>query len=129
MSFRKALFLFSLIAAAACPAAGYSLAGSWIGAGLAILLPLVLLFPRGFSAIWLPTFFLGGEVFLAAAGLLEGAPDLLMILGAAAALAAWDLAHLDRLLRKSVSSPAAGHMERAHLRCMLLALDQTIVAT
>jgi hypothetical protein len=127
MSLRKALLLFSLMVTTVCLAGGYTLVGSWIGAGLAFLPPLAMLFYKKLLAPWLPPAFLCSAVCLAGAGLFEGTAPFLMILGVIAALAAWDLVNLDRLLAKSASSQAIEAIERAHLRSLALALSLGVI--
>jgi len=58
----------------------------------------------------------------AAAGAFVGAPAFLLIPGAGLALAAWDLACLDRLLRRSASPHAVNDLRRRHGRSLVLAV-------
>ena len=119
---RRLLLLACLLAALACLAGGYGMAGYW-PAGIAALLPLAGLgFAARRPAGWLPAACLASLVCLAAGGLLARAPALLMIGGATAALAAWSLANLDRTLAGVPPSESAARLERVHLLTLALAL-------
>lgn len=104
MSLPRVLALVASLGAAACLAAGLAAAGRpW--AALAVL-PLALSgavapFLRG---AWLPTLCLVAGTAAAAGGLACGAPPVLALLGAAGALASWDLA----LLAQAAAPPARG---------------------
>jgi len=119
---RRLLLLACLLAALACLAGGYGMAGYW-PAGIAALLPLAGLgFAARRPAGWLPAACLTALVCLAAGGLLTRAPALLMIGGATAALAAWSLANLDRALAGVPPSESEARLERVHLLTLALAL-------
>jgi len=119
---RRLLLLACLLAALACLAGGYGMAGYW-PAGIAALLPLAGLgFAARRPAGWLPAACLAALVCLAAGGLLTRAPALLMIGGATAALAAWSLANLDRALAGVPPSESEARLERVHLLTLALAL-------
>ena len=119
---RRLLLLACLLAALACLAGGYGMAGYW-PAGIAALLPLAGLgFAARRPAGWLPAACLTALVCLAAGGLLTRAPALLMIGGATAALAAWSLANLDRALAGVPPSESVARLERVHLLTLALAL-------
>ena len=119
---RRLLLLACLLAALACLAGGYGMAGYW-PAGIAALLPLAGLgFAARRPAGWLPAACLAALVCLAAGGLLTRAPALLMIGGATAALAAWSLANLDRALAGVPPSESEARLEWVHLLTLALAL-------
>ena len=119
---RRLLFLACLLAALACLAGGYGMAGYW-PAGIAALLPLAGLgFAARRPAGWLPAACLAALVCLAAGGLLARAPVLPMLGGATAALAAWSLANLDRALAGVPPSESEARLERVHLLTLALAL-------
>lgn len=80
------------VAAAACLAGGLALAGHVLAASMALLAALSMLLTTRRPAIWLATTSLAVQVVLAAAGMLFHAAPLLVLAGAAFALAAWDLA-------------------------------------
>jgi hypothetical protein len=125
---RRLLFLACLLATLACLTGGYGMAGFW-PAGIAALLPLAGLGLAALAALaarrpagWLPAVCLAALVCLAGGGLLAGAPVLLMIGGATAALAAWSLANLDRALAGVPPSESEARLERVHLLTLALAL-------
>jgi hypothetical protein len=119
---RKALFLVSLVIALVCLAGGYGTTGQWVGAILVFLIILAWPFSQRFHLTWSAPACLVSLVFLAAAGLLAGAPAFLMIPGAVAALAAWDLLGLDRTMQGSSPSETARQFEQNHIRSLALAL-------
>jgi hypothetical protein len=120
MSIRKALLLLSLIAALGCLGGGYLASGQWWGAVLVLILTLGWWFYS--KQAWLNPVGLICLVALAALGVLVGAPPILMVPGAAAALAAWDLIDLERTMRGSEASSAARQFESLHVRWLLGAL-------
>ena len=122
MSLSKALYRSSLLISLACLAGGYVMAGQWLGAGAVLPPILALLFAGRFPVAWLPHACLLSLVCLAAGGLLAGAPAFLMIPGAAAALAAWDLVNLDRVMAGRPSSPTARRYEQQHAVTLAAAL-------
>ena len=122
MSLRRVLFLLSLLIALACLSGGYGMRGLGLGAALVLLPILALLFSQKSAAGGLPATCLVSLVALAAAGLLAGAPAYLMIPGAAAALAGWDLANLERTMQGSSSSPTARRFEKRHALSLAIAL-------
>lgn len=105
-----------------CLAAGYWIAGKWIGALAAILLYPAWLFARKKTDPWLPFICLLASVGLAAAGRLSGAPYLLMIFGSALALAVWDLTYLDTALGKNSFGAQTRRFENKHVQSLGLAL-------
>jgi hypothetical protein len=122
MSLRKVLTLVSLLISLVCLGGGYATSGHWGAAGVVLLPIIAAALYRKFPATWLPSACLVGLVFLAAAGVLLGAPTVLMIVGATASLAAWDLLNLDRMMESSSSVTTAGRFEKRHILFLLLAL-------
>ena len=122
MSLRKPLFMISLIILVLCLAAGYGIAGKWIGALVAILMGPAWLFGRKNTDSWLPFICLLASVGLAVAGRLVGAPYLLMIFGSALALAVWDLVHLDAALDRNSFGAQTRRYENKHVQSLALAL-------
>jgi hypothetical protein len=122
MSRRIALTLVSLLISFICLGGGFGTTGHWGGAGVVLLPIIAALLYRKSPATWLPSACLVSLVCLAAAGLLAGAPAVLMILGATAGLAAWDLMNLDRMMESSSSSNAASRFEKRHALFLMLAL-------
>ena len=96
MSFRKALFVICLMISVLCLAAGYGIAGYWVGAAIAILMAPAWWLAQKYAS--LPTVCLSVIVGLAVVGTLIGCSLAWMIVGSAAALAAWDLLFLDSAL-------------------------------
>ena len=122
MSLRKPLFMISLIILVLCLAAGYGIAGRWIGVWIAILMGPAWLFARKNTDPWLPFICLLASVGLAVAGRLMGAPYLLMILGSALALAVWDLVYLDTALGRNSFGAQTRRHEYKHIQSLFLAL-------
>ena len=114
--------LIVLAASVGCLAAAYGAAGQWAAAGLLLVPGLLLAFHGSPRAAWVPPVFLCGMISAAAAGALVGAPAFLLILGAALALAAWDLACFDRFLRRSGSLHAVNDLQKNHARSLVLAV-------
>jgi hypothetical protein len=122
VSLRKALWLFCLAVSLVCLAGGYAVSAYWFVAPV-VLAPIgVLLFSEKITAGWIPDACLFGLVCLAAAGLIIQAPPLLMLLGATAGLAAWDLENLDRRMAMGEPSPSARRFEQRHVLILLAAL-------
>ncbi len=119
---RRSLFLFSLTVSAAGLAAGFVIIGNWPEAGIAFLPGLAMLFHRRISSPWLPSSFLFSMILLASVGVFLEAPAILMILVSVFALAAWDLANLDRSMKDCENSQAARRLERKNGRALALAL-------
>jgi len=122
MSLRKPLFMISLIILVLCLAAGYGIAGKWIGALVAILIGPAWLFARKNVDPWLPFICLLASVGLAVAGRLSGAPYWLMIFGSAMALAVWDLIDLEAALGKNSFGAQTRQYEKKHVQSLVLAL-------
>ncbi len=124
MSFRQTCFLFCLGLGLICLAGGYGMAGQWVGASIVFLPVLALFFSRRLKSAWLlPSLCLVSLVGLAAFGLWVGAPTLLMILGATAALAAWNL----DLRETSSLTVTARRFEYKHIQSVALALGLGLV--
>jgi hypothetical protein len=122
MSLRKALFLFCLVISLVCLAGGFGMIGQWIGAVLVFLILLAWPLSNRFHLAWAAPACLVSLVFLAAAGLLEDTPAYLMIPGAAAALAAWDLQDLNCSMQGCSPSETARQFEKNHIRSLAIAL-------
>jgi hypothetical protein len=127
MSLRKALFLFCLVIALVCLAGGYGMVGHWIGAIPVFLTILAWPFTQKSHLAWAAPACLVSLVFLAGAGKLAGAPAFLMIPGAAAALAAWDLQELDRSIQGGSPSETVRQFEKNHIRALTIALGAGVV--
>jgi len=102
-------------------AAGFALAGLWLGAGVAAAAALAWLVSRGrIFGGWNSTV-LVMTTGLAAVGLLLGAGPTWMIFGATFALGGWDLGLLDRSLTSAMDH-STRRLEIRHLRSLALAL-------
>ena len=120
MSRRRTFFVICLLVSAVCLAAGYTSAGRWIGAMLALILAVTWWLARKYPGADLGFICLLGTVCLAVAGQLSGARPVLMICGAGAALAAWDLLGLDESLKGDESQNR--EYESRHLQALAWAL-------
>lgn len=129
MLVRKTLFVICLVSSALCLAAGYGIAGQWIGAMFAVLIGVVWWLAKKYPASPLTSMGLLGTVALAVAGRLLGSPAFLMILGSALALAAWDLLLLDSAIGNQSSVQHTRNYENQHLRSLMLALGCGLLAT
>jgi hypothetical protein len=113
---RRLSLLGALAASVACLAAAFAAAGVWIAAGLVMLPGVLMAFHAKARGGWVASAFLAAMACAAAVAAVVGAPALLVVPGAALALAAWDLAELDRFLRdgrlRSAEEPAGSTKER-----------------
>lgn len=129
----RILFLLCLVSSACCIAAGYIMIGSWLGAALMVVPCVPALLFRRIPAAWAPAVFLAGSTGIAAAGLLAGAPALMMIAGAAFALGAWDLANLELSLSDGGKAHASAvdfptHHVWRHVSLLGLSLGAGLIA-
>jgi hypothetical protein len=128
VSLRKPLFVICLIISGLCLAAGYGIAGQWVGAMIAILTGPAWLLARKYPGSQLPLFCLLASVGLAVAGRLLGSPTFLMVLASALALAAWDLVYLDAALGNTSPVEQSRRYETRHLQSLTLALGSGLLA-
>ena len=112
-----------------CLAAGYGIAGHWIGAIIAILTGPAWLLARKYPETQLPLLCLLGSVGFAVVGILIGSPPFLMIFASAIALAVWDLLILDAALGNHSSAEQTRHYEKEHLQSLTLALGSGLSGT
>jgi hypothetical protein len=119
---RKTFFFVCLVVSTLCLAAGFTLAGQWLGVLFAILTGPAWWLARKYPVSWLPLICLFGSVCLAATGLLIGSSPLLMICGSGAALAVWDLLFLEAALGSNPSEGQTRQYENKHLQSLALAL-------
>jgi hypothetical protein len=129
MSLRKLGFVACLIVSTLCLAAGYALAGQWLGAVLAILAAPAWLFARKYPFSWLPFICLSMSIGLAVIGRLLGSPPWLMICSSALALAVWDLLLLNVSLAGCASGEQTRRYENKHLQSLALAVGSGLFAT
>src|SRR5271157_5736590 len=115
---RKILFFVCMIFSVFCLAAGYSIAGQWIGLWAAILMVPAWLFVRKHPGTWLPSICLFASVGLAVAGQLTGSPPSLMICSSGVALAVWDLLFLDNAMGGNSSGQQIRQYESKHLQSL-----------
>ncbi|MBN1371328.1 MAG: hypothetical protein JW987_05150 [Anaerolineaceae bacterium] len=119
------------IAAAACLTIGMASASPGGFAtlvfvtGVALLSALAMILTRRWASVWLATIALVAFTGLAAYGLLAQADSVLMLAGAAAALAGWDLALEETRHPRDADSGAklTGEIEKNHLRSLALAVS------
>jgi hypothetical protein len=129
MSLRRSLFVICLIGSVLCLAAGYGVAGQWLGVTLAALTGPGWWLARKYPASGLPLVCLLASVGLAIAGRLSGSPAGWMILGSALALATWDLLLLDAALGNPSSMEQTCPYETGHIRSLVLAVGGGLVVT
>lgn len=129
MPLRKIFLILFLILSVLCLAAGYAVAGHWIGAMSAIVLVPAWWLARRNPDSPLPFLCLSGSIALAVAGILLGTPSLWMIFGSGLALAGWDILLLDAALGNSSSGVQTRQYESRHLQALLLALGSALAAT
>ncbi len=122
MWLRRVLAAISLLVSLACLAWGYAAAGYGAVAALALVPGAAACAYRKYAAAWLLPVCLAALICLAAGGLLLGSPGFLMIAGATAALAAWDLANLDIVMADGSPSRAGSRLEKEHLQSLTAAL-------
>jgi hypothetical protein len=126
---RKIFFIVCLAVSMLCLAAGYGIAGEWIGAAIAIVTGLTWLLARKYPLSGLPFICLVVSVVLAVIGLLNGSPPLLMICGSGFALAVWDIMFLDNALGGNSSEEQTRQYERKHLHSLALVLGFGLLMT
>ena len=129
MSPRKTFFVICLIASVLCLAAGYGIAGQWIGAMLAILIVPAWLLTRKYPSPQLPLVCLLVTVGFAVVGRLVGSPPFLMIFASAVALAVWDLLVLDSALGNTSDGEQTRRYENRHVQSLALAVGAGLLAT
>lgn len=122
MTLRKTSFTVCLVISVLCLAAGYGIAGHWIGAVMAIITGFAWLLARKYPASGLPLICLLASVCMAVVGQRNGSSPLLMICGSGIALAVWDLLLLDVALGNNSSGEQTRYYENKHLQSLVLAL-------
>jgi hypothetical protein len=129
MSFppRRTFFIICLVVSMLCLAAGYGIAGQWIGAVIAVITGLAWLPARKYPDSGLPLICLLASVCLAVVGQLSGASSLLMICGSGFALAVWDLVSLDNALGRDSFGEQTRRYENKHLQALALALGSGLM--
>jgi hypothetical protein len=129
MTPRKVLLPLCLGISILCLAAGFGIAGRWIGAAIAVLTGLAWLFARKYPASWLPLACLVTSIFLAIVGILAGSPSWLMIFGSGVAIAVWDLLFLEDASGGNAPEEQTRRYERKHLQSLALALGCGLMTT
>jgi len=119
---RKILFFICMILSVFCLAAGYSIAGQWIGALASILMVPAWSFVRKHPNTWLRSICLFASVGLAVTGRLIGSPPSLMICSSGVALAVWDLLFLDNTMGGNSAKEQSRQYESKHLQALTLAV-------
>jgi hypothetical protein len=105
-----------------CLAGGFGMTGQWIATALVLAPGFAWLYSQKFPFTWPAPACLIGFVFLAAFGLFEKSPAFLMVLGATAASASWDLQNLDRSMAGSSPTETARQFEKNHIQSLAIAL-------
>ncbi len=124
MALQKTAFFASFIFSLLSLSAGYLLIGQWLGLLFTALLFLGWLLALKYSQpSGLPPICLIVSIILAAAGVLLSAAPVLMIFGAAAALAAWDIL----LMSHPSFIPVDSAWEVKHLQTLLAVLAGAIL--
>ena len=128
MSVRKILGFVCPLLSGICLGTGFAKTGPWIAAAVIVLSAaawwLAVKWPDGFPPAWALVFNAG----LASAGLLTGGAPLWMLLGAALALAAWDMVLWNRALAGDPASASLTLMERKHYQSLAAALGLGLAA-
>ena len=128
MPVRKILRYVCPMISVTCLGIGFATTGSWIAALVMVFSLLTWLsaikWPFGFPPSWTLVF----SVSLAAAGLLTGAMPLLMLLGAALALAGWDVVLWDRSLTNNSPPTSLTLIESKHYQSLVMALGLGLLA-
>lgn len=118
----------SLVLAAAALLGSFVGRGDWfIVPALAALAALWYLL-RKYPLLWRSSAMLICYVMLAAASMLAGSTPILLIIGVAAALAAWDLMNFGEILSIAASPDHAWRLTRAHAWSLALALMLGLMA-
>jgi hypothetical protein len=108
--------------AAACLAAAYIEAGIWLIVPGILAAAAFLFVARRRRVAWLASSLLVVYAMLAAAGAWMRLQVLWLLIGAVAALAAWDLAHFSESLRGAATMDGARLLERRHVRALSMAV-------
>jgi hypothetical protein len=112
---RRLVLIVTLAASIVCLGAGFAAAGIPVAACLVSLPGLLLLFRKRIRRGWAAPAFLAAMVFAASVEAVVNAPALLVVPGAALALAAWDLAELDKFIGGNDATAAAPPVFRRHV--------------
>jgi hypothetical protein len=94
---------------------GYAGQALWAGSGICVAIGLLWLGGQWRGAVWAADVCLAGWVGLAAFGAWQSLPAGWMLLGVAAALAAWDIEHFAGRLRGAGHVTQRAELTRAHL--------------
>jgi hypothetical protein len=122
IALRRISFFICLSISSLGLAAGYAIAGQWVGSVITIMIAAAWLWARRRGASTLADVCLFSSICLGVAGLLLECPRLLMICGAGFSLASWDLLHLDRELSSSSYEAQTRRHESRHLQSLAVAL-------
>jgi hypothetical protein len=125
---RKIPGLLCATACVACLSPGLFGMGQWGWLAGGLLVFAAWLGAYGWSSVGLATLALMISIGLAAVGLVSGATPLWMLVGAALALASWDLLQLDHDLRSCAPSDATRLCEKRHYESLVLALGAGLLA-
>lgn len=127
MKVRSTVFGFCSIISTGSIGVGYFLAGYWqILPGLLVLL-FMGIFRKKLKVVWSSSSYLLAFVVLAAIGVIIGVSVMLMILACTAALASWDLWHLEQDLDGNTCSKSSASFQQYHLRSLAFASSTGLV--
>jgi hypothetical protein len=124
----KTYFVICLVLSTLCLAAGYGMAGKWVGVGIAFITGGAWLLTRKYPDTGLAHGCFVVSICLAVAGLLTGSPPFWMICGSAGALTVWDLALLEIALSGSAAGDRTLRFEKNHLQSLALAVGCGLTA-
>ena len=128
MAVRKIIRLVCPIISVTCLAIGYTTTGPWIASFVLVFTLLPWLFAIKWPSGFLSSCALVLSVSLAAAGLLTGAMPLLMMVGAALALAGWDVVLWNYALTSNSLSTLLTLIEIKHYQSLAAALGLGLLA-
>ncbi len=116
-----------LLASIACLSGAYLVSGYWLILPLIAAVAVFRLALRRSSAFWRSSSLLVSYVAIAAVGVQLGLSELLLVLGMAAALAAWDLANFAESLNIAADPKFEPGMWRSHYQSLFPALGVGIL--
>jgi hypothetical protein len=128
MAVRKIIRFVCPLISVTCLAIGYTTTGPWIASIVLVFTLLAWSFAFKWPSGFLSSSALVLSVSLAAAGLLTGAMPLLMILGAALALAGWDVVLWNRAFTSNSLSTSLTLIEIKHYQSLAAALGLGLLA-
>jgi len=123
----KDLFLFFSFATSIILGAGYGMAGLWTIDILILFLFAFPFFAHKFNWNWVFSVALLTNTFLAALGMVLGAPSFLMIAGAVTALGSWELSNTEKKFKEIYSHPLSIAYQKYRVRLLGISLGSGLV--